>query len=201
MADYSTTSIIDLASIVANHLSNHGIRVVLVGGLAVEIYSENLYLTKDIDMVDISYTPPKALQTAMVEIDFTKQGRVYINPTTDICIEFPSAPLSVGDELIQETTTVDTRAGSVPILLAKDVIKDRLSAYFHWKDNPSLVQALSVMSKHPFSEKELKQFCSKEGDEEAFGKINALRARIKQTKITKMSDIEQIVIEQNIRDI
>ena len=45
MTDFSNTPIVELAAIVANHLKQHGIRVVLVGGLAVEIYSENLYLT------------------------------------------------------------------------------------------------------------------------------------------------------------
>ena len=39
MTDFSNTPIVELAAIVANHLKQHGIRVVLVGGLAVEIYS------------------------------------------------------------------------------------------------------------------------------------------------------------------
>ena len=41
MVDYEGISIVDLAGIVAEHLQLHGVRVVLVGGLAVEIYSEN----------------------------------------------------------------------------------------------------------------------------------------------------------------
>ena len=48
--DFSGLTMVDLAGLVANHLSAHNIDVVLVGGLAVEIYSHNLYLTKDIDM-------------------------------------------------------------------------------------------------------------------------------------------------------
>lgn len=50
--DFSNTSMADLAGIIANHLADQGIDVVLVGGLAVEIYSHNLYLTKDINMVN-----------------------------------------------------------------------------------------------------------------------------------------------------
>ncbi len=53
--DFSNTSISDLAATVAEYLQQHGIEVVLVGGLAVEIYTENLYLTKDIDMVNTNY--------------------------------------------------------------------------------------------------------------------------------------------------
>lgn len=54
MTDFSNTTITELAALIAEHLYSHGIEVVLVGGLAVEIYTENLYLTKDIDMVNVS---------------------------------------------------------------------------------------------------------------------------------------------------
>jgi hypothetical protein len=63
---------VELAAIVANHLRDHDIRVVLVGGLAVEIYSKNIYLTKDIDMVDMSYRTPAELHKAMAKIEFEK---------------------------------------------------------------------------------------------------------------------------------
>lgn len=100
MTDFSSTSITELAAIVAEHLHAHGIEVVLVGGLAVEIYTENLYLTKDIDMVNTNYQPTAKIKQAMLELSFTKNSRVFVNATTKITVEFPSAPLSVGDELI-----------------------------------------------------------------------------------------------------
>ena len=131
MKNFSDTLIVELAALVADHLKQRGISVVLVGGLAVEIYSENLYLTKDIDMIDISYQEPVVLCQAMAEIGFSKQGRVFVNDTTDICVEFPSGPLSVGEQLITETTVFESNVGEIPILFAKDVIKDRLAAYFH----------------------------------------------------------------------
>lgn len=53
--DFSSTPIVELAVIVAQHLRQRGVDVVLVGGLAVEIYAENLYLTKDIDMVNTNF--------------------------------------------------------------------------------------------------------------------------------------------------
>ena len=102
--DFKSTSMIELAVVVAQHLKRKDIQVVLVGGLAVEIYTENQYLTNDIDMVDISYQKPAVLRAAMLELGFTKRGRVYRNSSTDIVVEFPSAPLAVGDELIKEQT-------------------------------------------------------------------------------------------------
>lgn len=82
MADYRDTPIIELAVTIANHLKQHDISVVLVGGLAVEMYSDNLYLTKDIDMVNTSYNSAGDLNRAMAAIGFTKQGRVYVNDHT-----------------------------------------------------------------------------------------------------------------------
>lgn len=121
--DFSNTSIVELAAIVAEHLQQHGIEVVLVGGLAVEIYTDNLYLTKDIDMVNTNYKKPAQLHKAMGEIGFRKQGRVYISDSTDITIEFPPGPLSVGDDFITRTTVAKVAQGTIPILLVEDVVK------------------------------------------------------------------------------
>ncbi|MBL4827976.1 MAG: hypothetical protein JKY66_09745 [Spongiibacteraceae bacterium] len=201
MDSYKDTSIVDLAGIVAEKLQQHDISVVLVGGLAVEIYSENLYLTKDIDMVNTSYHPSVAINQAMREIGFTKKGRVYISDTTDICVEFPSAPLSVGEELIQETTIIEVSTGKIPILLAKDVIKDRLVAYFHWNDRPSLVQAMAVMSKHEIDANELKAFFETEGKMEEYALIERLQMTIKAQSLSSMEEIEALVVEWSIEQL
>ena len=201
MDNYKNTSIVELAVIIVNHLRQHDIRVVLVGGLAVEIYTENLYLTKDIDMVNTSYHPASAIHEAMAKIGFHKQGRVYVNKTTDICVEFPSAPLSVGEELIQETTIIEVGFGEIPILLAKDVIKDRLAAYFHWNDRPSLVQALAIMSNHSFNTEELKTFCLAEGRTDQYETIEGLWRTVQQQELLTMEAIEALVIEQTVREL
>ena len=199
MKNFSNTPIVELAAIVADHLRQRGITVVLVGGLAVEIYSENLYLTKDIDMIDMSYQAPAVLGQAMAEIGFSKQGRIYINDTTDICVEFPSGPLSVGEQLITETTVFKSHAGEIPILFPKDVIKDRLAAYFHWQDKPSLVQAVAVMTKHPIELNELKSFCQNENKENELDLIQQLLNSAKQQELSEMADIEKLVVSEMLR--
>jgi hypothetical protein len=201
MNNYEDTTIVELAAIVANHLQQKDIHVVLVGGLAVELYTENLYLTKDIDMVDTSYQPPSTIRQAMSEIGFSKKGRVYVNETTEICVEFPSGPLSVGEQLILETTVVKTERGEIPILHARDVIKDRLAAYFHWNDKPSLVQALAVMINHSIQTDELKAFCVGEGEQAQIEVIEKLWNSIKRQRLHTMKEIEAQVIEQIMTDL
>ena len=201
MSDFSKSSIVELAAIVANHLNGHGIRVVLVGGLAVEIYSENIYLTNDIDMVDISYRKPAELRDAMAEIGFVKPGRVFVNETTDIAVEFPSPPITVGDETIIETTTAQTPAGEIPILKVADVIKDRLAAYFHWKDRPSLVQALAVLVKFPEELAGIESFCRNEDSPETVSLIRNLFDSATSRNVDSMTEIEKLVVELTLHDL
>ena len=193
MTDFSNTPIVELAAIVANHLKQHGIRVVLVGGLAVEIYSENLYLTKDIDMVNTSYDASELLRTAMSELGFFKQGRVFVNESTQICVEFPSAPLAIGNQIIKETTVVHSEKGDIPILLAPDVVKDRLLAYFHWQDRPSLVQALAIMINHVIAPDELSDFCKAEGGPSQFEVIVKLHETAIKKHYNSMFELEALV--------
>lgn len=187
-----------MAAIVATHLREHDIDVVLVGGLAVELYSENIYLTKDIDMVDTSYAKPDKLHKALAEIGFQKKGRIFVNASTDITIEFPSPPISVGDELVTEITVIATPAGELPVLVARDVIKDRLAAYIHWRDKPSLVQALAVIIKYPEEIEAIAEFCKKEGSEESMLLIRSLLAMASERGLTDMEDLEKLLVERTL---
>lgn len=182
--DFNGTSMIELAGIIASHLAKHDIEVVLVGGLAVEIYSHNLYLTKDIDMVNTNYTPAKTLHAAMATLGYYKQGRVYINDTTEVAVEFPSAPLSVGDELITQTTKVQTQTGEIPILTVADVVKDRLLAFIYWRDHQSLVQATAVMLKHDLAPESFQALFKAEVTSQSYALLQSLFTAGKQGELT-----------------
>lgn len=199
MKDFTDISIAELAGIIAEHLANAGIEVVLVGGLAVELYTDNLYLTKDIDMVNTNYQPPAKLHSAMAELGFYKQGRVYVNDSTEISVEFPSAPLSVGDELIKSTTHTSVAGRQIPILKVEDVIKDRLSAFIHWQDNQSLVQAVALLVKNQLVPDRFRGFVDREG-----GNFSLL-SRIYQTAVQEqryaMWEIEQALVKVLLDDL
>jgi hypothetical protein len=201
VANFSHTPIVELAAIVANHLRDQNIRVVLVGGLAVEIYSKNIYLTQDIDMVDISYSKPAKLHAAMAQLSFIKQGRIFVNDTTDITVEFPSAPITVGDEAVTDTTQARSPAGIIPILKPGDVIKDRLAAYFHWRDRPSLVQALAVLVKFPQERKRINAFCKKEGSPETVALIQQILKAAAEQNATSMAELEHLVVELILQEL
>lgn len=193
--NYSNTPIVELAAILAKHLQNHGVEVVLVGGLAVEIYTENLYLTKDIDMVNTNYQKPSYLHKVMSELGFHKQGRVYINETTDITVEFPPGPLAVGNNLITNTTVAKTKQGEIPILHVRDVVIDRLAAFIHWQDRQSLIQAVGVMLKHNLKPKDFKEFLIVEGNLSNYELMDLLFQQSQHKNITAMAQLESLLSE------
>jgi Nucleotidyl transferase of unknown function (DUF2204) len=199
--DFSSTPIIELAAIVAQHLQQRGVDVVLVGGLAVEIYAENLYLTKDIDMVNTNYLRPSQLHKIMGELGFHKLGRVYVHATTVITVEFPPGPLAIGRNLIKNTTVVQVANGAIPILYAIDVVKDRIAAFIHWQDKQSLVQAMSIMLKHGLKPEELKIFCESEGDESSFTLLDTFFRHTQKLKLENMAQLEAVLTKILLRDI
>lgn len=193
--DFSDIPIVELAVIVAEHLQKHDVDVVLVGGLAVEIYTENLYLTKDIDMVNTNYKKPATLHGAMAALGFRKQGRVYANATTDITVEFPSGPLAVGNKLITNTTLARTAKGNIPILHVDDVVKDRLAAFIHWQDRQSLIQAVAIVLKHNLEPEKFKSFFNVEGDTSHYELLDLLYQQAQNKNITSMVQLESLLSE------
>ncbi len=179
--DFSNTPIEQLAARVAAHLQQQGIEVVL---------TRNLYLTKDIDMVNTNYQKPKVLHAAMAELGFRKQGRVYVNDTTEITVEFPPGPLSVGDEMIQQSTIVQLGDGYIPIMVVEDVVKDRLAAFIHWQDHQSLVQAVAVILNHDLRVEDFSAFCQREGSAGSYQLLQQLSSRAIHQGLTTMEQLQ-----------
>ena len=93
----------ELAGWVAQHLADAGIDVVLTGGSCVSLYSNERYVSKDLDFIDVSLKSNREIGRVLLEIGFhnqPKNSRHFIHPDTQWSVEFPSAPLSLGDELV-----------------------------------------------------------------------------------------------------
>ena len=148
MTDLSNATIIELAAAIASHLGKNNIKVVLVGGLAVE---------------------------------------------------FPSAPLFVGDDFVNETTTISVGNSEIPILHAIDVVKDRLAAYFHWNDRPSLAQAITVMICHGIKPVDVESFCVREMKAEEFPFIAELYSMSEKQNFKTMGEVENLVLQEYLK--
>jgi hypothetical protein len=134
----------ELAAYVQSHLQTKGISVILSGGAAVAIYTENKYVSADIDLVNVNFVDRKKIVEAMKEIGFSEKNRYFIHPDTKHIVEFPPGPLSVGEEPVKRIIEIKFSTGLLRVISETDCVKDRLAAYYFWNDQQSLAQAILV---------------------------------------------------------
>ena len=80
---------VELAAYVQDSLQEEGIKVVLSGGSAVSFYSSDKYVSKDLDLINASFSKRSKIKSVMEKIGFKEKGRYFINPDTRFFVEFP----------------------------------------------------------------------------------------------------------------
>src|SRR3989338_1175113 len=113
---------VKVAAVVAEALRQIGEDPVLVGGGAVEFYTEGGYATKDIDMVAVGGAP---LWGVMQQLGFMQQGKDFIRNDLKIYIELPSETLNEGEQ----SDLLDVGGIPLKIISLEDLVVDRLCAY------------------------------------------------------------------------
>ncbi|MDR3558279.1 MAG: hypothetical protein P4L61_01980 [Candidatus Pacebacteria bacterium] len=169
-------SIGELAAFICSYLRDNGVEVVLSGGGCVSIYTDNKYASLDLDFIEFrGPRGKKKLKSILKEIGFSCKGasRYFEHPDTEISLEFPSPPLSVGKEPVKEIIVKHFPTGDLSMISPTDCVKDRLAAYYHWQDRQSLEQALSVTKDNPIDLGEVERWSANEGMAESFSQIKA----------------------------
>ncbi len=153
----------DLAGLVCETLAKAGIDAVLVGGACVAIYSDGKYVSADLDFV--TDEKMEAVRKALEPIGFKKTpGRHFEKSGCALVLEFLPYPVAIGKEVpVRKFGVIKTTAGRIKILTRTDCIKDRLAAFFHWKDRQSLQQAVLVAKSGIFDLKEVERWSKHEG--------------------------------------
>ena len=162
-----------MGAFVQSHLREKGIQVVLSGGAAVGIYSNNKYVSKDLDFVNIYATNRRTIRIAMEEIGFHEEGRYFTHPDSEYFIEFPTGPLTIGNEPVKQIIEIEFPTGILRIISAADCVKDRLAAYYHWGDRQCLSQAELVAKEHPIDLAEIERWSTVEGKLDEFQRIKS----------------------------
>lgn len=168
MKSISEMSLGELAAFVCSHLKNNGIHTVLSGGGCASIYTEHIYQSYDLDLVETMSTNRNTLRNIMKEIGFSEQNRYFTHPDTPFFIEFPPGPLSVGDEPVKDIVTKTFPTGELRLISPTDCVKDRLAAYYHWDDRQCLEQAVMVAEHHPIDLHEILRWSRHENKEAAY---------------------------------
>lgn len=169
MINIASLSREEVAGLVGQTLSDHGIDAILTGGSCVAIYTGEKWTSYDLDMVDISYSARKKIISALATIGFKPQGtghRYFVHPECIYPIEFPTAPLGIGEESpIGEDgiSKIQTAHGAFKILSTTNCVKDRLINYLLYQDMQCLEQARYVAKYRPVNLEDIGDWLQGEG--------------------------------------
>lgn len=166
MNSIAEMSLEELAGLVCETLEKAGITVTLTGGACVAIWSNGKYVSKDLDFIEEGPVPRNQVKDALTAIGFEEKARYFAHPESEFFVEFPTGPLTVGDERVDKVAIRQTEAGRLRLLSPTDCTKDRLAAFFHWNDNMAFKQALLVARDQRIDMQDLRRWAKAEGETE-----------------------------------
>lgn len=164
----------ETAAYVAAHLRQGGVDVVLTGGSCVSIYTDNRYLSYDLDFIEVGRTSRKKIAAILMEIGFLENDRYFTHPDTRYFVELPSGPLALGAEPAGAIAELEFATGTLRLLSPTDCVKDRLAGYYHWQDRQCLEQAIMVAHDAEIELEEVERWSHQEGMGKEFERIKAL---------------------------
>lgn len=163
MKQVKSMSQAELAAYIQDSLYAAGVKVVLSGGSAVAFYSNDQYVSKDLDLVHDGFTRRGKIKAVMEGLGFQESGRYFVSLETEFSVEFPRGPLSVGDEPVKEVYEFKLATGTLRVLSPTDCVKDRLCAFYYWNDQQGLAQAVLVAKSQKVDLKEIERWSKAEG--------------------------------------
>lgn len=133
-------TLLEVAVAVSEALEAAGIVAPLSGGAAMSIYTDNKYLTRDLDFVTSARS--KELKAILEPLGFTdaSDGRHFEHKPSGWLVECPPGPVAFGDTILRETDipVIDCEFGRLRVITPTQSLMDRLAAYFHWNRQPEL---------------------------------------------------------------
>lgn len=120
-----------VTAILTSLLQEKKLRPVIVGGLAVEIYTRSDYTTADIDLI---ISNREAANSILLELGFVKEGRHWYHEELSVSIEIPNDILVDADD--DKVIELSLNGGlKVFVIGIEDIILDRLRACIHWRSS------------------------------------------------------------------
>lgn len=157
------TTLEEIAALVSEALTAAEIDVVLGGGGAVTLYTNNEYMSTDLDFITIE--SKKRISPIVKNLGFLPRGKEYAHPDTNFFIEFPSGPVAFGDRYIEieEIVTLNTKYGDIRIISPTHSVMDRIAWFVHGNDRQSRDQAIMVARHQTIDWEEIRLWAEAEG--------------------------------------
>lgn len=169
---------LEFAAAVVKQLNLHNITCVLVGGACVSIYTNEKYISDDLDF--ISPYSQSSITNALEEIGFKKKGRYFIHDNSNFYVEFPSGPLSIGNRVFIKPEGMQKVNGiKIHMLSPTQSVMDRLAAWYYWQDRRSLFQAIDIAINNKIDLTEIEKWSKEEGESKLYQKFTEQLAAAK----------------------
>ena len=104
-------SLTTVALTVGAVLRRRGITAVLTSGACASLHTGGAYVSNDADFVVRGAVRQVALDSALGELGFQRQGDRYVHPRVSFYVEFPPGPLAIGSDL----TSTQLRSTEGPV--------------------------------------------------------------------------------------
>lgn len=164
----------ETAAYICEKLKEKNIDVVLSGGSCMEIYTQSNFSSYDIDFIPNPSVTSKQIEKTMIELGFEKTNSRYFkyenNPNY---IEFPTGPVSLGNDLTKDFSELKTHVGTLTLLTPTDCIKDRLCALVYHGGEECFNQAIAVAHLNTIDKDNLLDWANNE-NKEMTEKVNML---------------------------
>lgn len=167
-----------LASLIAEALRTTGRDPILVGGAAVEFYTQGAYTTSDIDMVADG---GKDLVDAMTRLGFEKIGKDFVDRKNDVYVEFPGSSLKASEK----TRKIRIGSRTFRIISLEDLIVDRLNAFKFWRSLIDGANALMLLELGDSDENRLRKRAGEEDVLDALTALQKMREEIIRKKLSR----------------
>lgn len=165
---------IHVVSAVTKELEKYNIKLVIIGGAAVEFYTRNWYATGDIDLA-VDPSTRKTIADVLKTAGFKKSGRMWTWEELDLYIEMPGDLKQLD---LSKVAKVETEVGNAYVIGIEDIIFDRIQAAKHWNSKADEEQAIRIGTVY-YGEVDweyIEKRCVKEGSKD---KLEEVKRRIK----------------------
>lgn len=176
------SSLADVAVAVGDALRKAGIHAVLTGGACANLYSGGAYQSMDADFV-ISGSPTiDDLNRALGKLGFKRRGDRYLHKRVPFFVEFPRGPLGIGGDVRIRAVWRTRRGAKTLALSATDSCRDRLAAYYHWRDRQSLAAAVAIALRNRVALRKIREWSRSEGHRDGYGAFLAEVGRARRAR-------------------
>lgn len=146
--DKKFEAMITIAGIITKLLEPHNIKPIVVGGLSVELYTQNDYTTRDVDFVTDGQ---HIIEEILPKIGFKKAeeaGSGFVHEELEVFVEIPDSYLEGDESRVQVVKLEDENELYIYVISIEDIINDRLRASIYWNSENDAIWGFQLLARN-----------------------------------------------------